>query len=414
MSRTRFSLVALAILVFGLSCTDVVQERPLVTRLDVEGYDFRIDFTSPPDTSVDVPFDVPPDDTRPDWQDTPDTTPDWRDTVPDWQPDWQDTHVDSGPDWQDTVQDIRPDVTGCTSDGMCPTGLRCRSMTGECVECLSDADCMTLSSRPLCDEGTGSCMAFDCTSDRQCNPPFTVCSNVGAPGTMGYCTPSCIPFQSSCPFMQWCFPSLTNPGIGACAPSQPAGSPTGGGCWVQEGWQGNCQDLNVCLPDTMGDICLGLCDPLALPGAPGDRCNANDGCLQLMVDDPSSPTGQTQTAWGICYPSCDFHAGIECAVAGQVCSPGELFESAVDLCIETQLLPEAALCENYGVYEGELCGANSACIDIAGWGQPGVRCWDLCIPTAAAPYGTINHPDCRRPDAQCAEMFAGTQFGLCI
>lgn len=67
-------------------------------------------------------------------------------------------------------------VTPCTSDGMCPNESLC-GPAHVCVECLTDQDCFDGRVGPTqpqeeCDTMSGQCA--ECTSDAQC-PPLSVC-----------------------------------------------------------------------------------------------------------------------------------------------------------------------------------------------------------------------------------------------
>lgn len=124
--------------------------------------------------------------------------------------------------------------------------------------------------------------------------------------------------------------------------------------------------------------------------------------------------------------SCDFpHCWLDpltpcppsppCSFTDKTCFMGELITSPPqDLCIDTPdtdpfPLPEFADCLAAGLLRGVPCGPSSLCVQLA----PGdVQCRDLCA-TSEGAFGTTNHPDCRRPEAVCADALFHPDFGLC-
>lgn len=104
-----------------------------------------------------------------------------------------------------------------------------------------------------------------------------------------------------------------------------------------------------------------------------------------------------------------------CSFTDKTCFMGELITSPPqDQCIDTPdtdpfPLPEFADCLTASLLRGIVCGPSSLCVQLA----PGdVQCRDLCA-TSEGPFGTNNHPDCRRPEAVCTDSLFHPDFGLC-
>lgn len=114
---------------------------------------------------------------------------------------------------------------------------------------------------------------------------------------------------------------------------------------------------------------------------------------------------------------CGFHASVGCSFAFKTCFMGELLNPVgLDLCLDTPNvtpfpLPEFADCIAAGLAAYDLCGANSVCLELIT--TPGVyECRDICA-TSAGAFGTY-HPDCRRADAICEDVFGNPSYGLCF
>ena len=289
----------------------------------------------------------------------------------------------------------------CDENTGCADGLIC--VGGEC--------------RPSCDpqaaEGAaGRCDETDgqqlCQTLQAGDPPTSI--------GIGACFDSCTPYTGvdktgeGCEMGEWCFPNLdfANDGFGQC---------TGDSGMGVEG--DACDENTLCQPGLLciSGECRVLCDPDAMPGAPGatdDVCpRMNDACNGLSQTDDMG--NSTPLNLGICQESCGYDEGMPMCSQGLSCVPQEITGGSVDTCgdlpnPEIELLGD---CTAAGLSQGQLCGPNSACLDLSqSGGPPGLVCYDLCRTNQGA-FNTTNHPDCRSSSATCAEVFQSTEFGLC-
>jgi uncharacterized repeat protein (TIGR01451 family) len=183
-------------------------------------------------------------------------------------------------------------VDGCrgTSEGICPTGQSCTSMDqtiGKCVACLTDAECGGAMSGKVCDLTTDQCVD-GCRGTGNGCPTGKACTSTNA--TIGQCvacltdadcgdassgkvcdltTDTCVPGcrgagGNGCPAGQQCSSSDTT--IGTCAQCQ-----TDGDC-------GSATSGMVCDDTTL--VCRGGCRGSGGNGCPdGQQCSSTDSTI---------------------------------------------------------------------------------------------------------------------------------------
>ncbi|MDF1562480.1 MAG: hypothetical protein P1V51_05520 [Deltaproteobacteria bacterium] len=266
----------------------------------------------------------------------------------------------------------------------------------------------------VCGDGVLSCVE-ECDDGNTlagdgCSATCTLCDPACAAGETCFgsvCARGCLPWgpaaDSGCAEGLRCFPAFQPNQSNYCLPAGTLaeGDPCGTG-------SEDCGAGLICIMVNAVDaVCRTLCASGSGPGDPG-ACVAGEGCTPLGLSDG------TRSSYGICEPSCSFHAPeAACSDPGQLCQPGEIYLSPFDPCLPT---PQAILaphdgCSAAGLSEGESCGAGAYCTTLPA--ATSVTCEFVCM-TSQGALGTTSHPDCPAPTDTCTDLFASTLFGLCV
>jgi hypothetical protein len=347
--------------------------------------------------------------------------------------------------------------------GTATLGLSCSTeLCQDGLVCLDLGD-----GNPTCNAtcwaGAGAGQPGACTGGEVCAP---LLSNATTPPQVlvyGFCQNGCTPFQTPdpCADGEWCEPNLLDPAVGECTAdtgtaavgdacgesAAPCCTPTPGlaGCaadptleacvcgadpfccageWdsvcvtaVVDACAGSCA-VSPGATCAAGGLCVGstcgqICDPGAAPPNPGS-CGAGAACVALY-------SGDIKLAAGVCQEVCDYHAGVDCGSAADVCWPGELFGLSFDPCIawpatwwpDAEGLPAGASCPAEFAQDGTMCQPNGVCIDLLADGN--LLCYEVCFVTEGA-LESDPHPDCTAPGpTQCSPLYGpNSAFGLCF
>lgn len=164
---------------------------------------------------------------------------------------------------------------GCTADSACVAPYpRCNIGTGQCVECLSNADC---GPGGACDS-TFACFASGCVNDTDCTAPTPRCETGN-----GVCV-ACFT-NADCGPSEVCNPNFTCSTVSGCTADASCAAPTPR-CEIGSGLCVECLDSLDC-PGTTCDLATNTC----VPGSAG--CATNAEC----------PNGQVCSA-GSCFDPC--------------------------------------------------------------------------------------------------------------
>ena len=285
---------------------------------------------------------------------------------------------------------------GCSSDGDCsdPTPF-CRPDGAECVECLDDAHC---DAGAVCDDGRCTVPA-ECQADDECDPG-QICVD-------GACHSGCRSARD-CPQDRICLPD-EGP-YGSCVACQA---------------DADCADGHICQDHDCVFFCSqdAHCSPQVCDRASGRCVECNDDgdctggahCLDHVCSD--SCQDDSDCADGLC----DLDSGrcVECLAKddcplGHLCSDG----ACVPGCESDRDCPDGQSCVE-GQCDGPLCQSNQDCSGATCVCEEGTCvlpppvcqseqdcCWgEICI------FGTCVEPECQSElDCDFMQLCAG---GLC-
>ena len=309
-----------------------------------------------------------------------------------------------------------PSLTGDDGlvDGLCvPSGEGTIPTGGDCTDdatgCQDGNTCITVDHDDICAAHCDMAV-LDPDEPGFCSTDYACAELNDVP--YGACYPGlCTPYTDDpdCSSDQWCYPSLLQSNVGQCSL---AGDILDGGECDQLTPETSCAAELLCVGGTCGVMCDPEADRSATPPAPG-TCLEGLGCQQVVTADAALDVG-------LCAPTCTpSHTGSSPACEeDEWCLYGALFGHEENYCspstlAEDEYLDELASCIEADLSEFQYCAQNSACLRVDIIGLPTeLTCYDFCR-TSEGPFDSAGHPDCRRPEAVCSQLFTSAEFGVC-
>lgn len=279
----------------------------------------------------------------------------------------------------------------------CTAGLFCAT-TGDCVQCLSDADCASAQSGTHCDTRPGSLTNFglcvECVVSSQCGSGMS-CDPAGD---------NCVPAGSEA----------------NCAANSEIYDPTSGAC-VDCLTSTDC-DAQLCDPVTLSCVdCLQPSDcPAAAPGCYQGvcgQCNISSDCPGSETCDNGACGCATDQACPTATPNCILDGGpgvcgcaatASCTGTNEICDPSQ---GAAGACVLSCNAPGGVCLADTDTGEGFCDTSSGLCVQCLTASQ----CTDpdspLCVSGNCAQCGA---------DTDCAALDAGMPYcslslgGLCV
>jgi hypothetical protein len=342
---------------------------------------------------------------------------------------------------------VAHECTGCTNSNQCENNANCNTMTGRCVQCVTDPDCAGVSGKPFCEGVSGTCveclLTSECRSEELARCETTPsspdrytcvgciaesdCSGKGLPGLCnvaggGICV-NCLGLGPSAD----CLLSGINLsrcqsgdcvvctqdedcGLFADAPDNAPVCKAGVGCV-------ECVDSDDCAakpgttvcktvagtnPDEgAGPAAVNTCvecteDEQCQLNAAASRCFNNE-CVPCAADaDCALVDSNGSDPGGIPLNLCDAGTCVECTgVRREICGVN-VCNSATKRCDNTRPLRSAALCDDC-VSDFE-CAEDARCVQQT---SGGTNIGFFCVPL---PTGTPPSCNPRRPFAGAAQL----------
>ncbi len=290
-----------------------------------------------------------------------------------------------------------PPPTGCTTAQCATTGKVCETLSGQCVECLSNDQCT----------GGKTCIQYQCIATSietiACSASNNPCTAAGkiCDFNRGVCT--------TCSVSGDCGPGKTC-SFGVCTNS--AGCSSQNDCGGQACYQGTCTSCTRDLQCQSGNrpLCdsnTGLCIDAQCTSA--THCSAGAGCLAGRC--------------GACSQNSHCRTGQRCDVATAQCIDSPTGTSTLgQTCINDATCGTGLFCNTTATpsYCTQTCIGNSAALThgcpsgfacIGGTGDlDGTR---LCIPAAKLPSTTPGQPFTTAPGDACPTSNT-CQTGICF
>jgi Cys-rich repeat protein len=283
----------------------------------------------------------------------------------------------------------------CTDDSVCGAGSHCANFCctpGKSGSCAKDADCSALPQTPVCDTGSGSCVA--CLNPRDCGAG-KICQNktcVALPGCSA--STDCTPPTPVC--------DVSHHACVECLDSTDCHNLNAPNCDATH----HCTATQQCRADT---DCAKPTPKCQLPGGHCVACLANTDCVDPLVCDPVQNICVQPAATG-CASDKDCASNL----SAPHCLPGSGGKPGVCVaCVDSTQCSPGQMCSATNTCVVKQCGADTDCAAAT------PRC-DLvasphacvaCLADKDCPNSGTCQPDhsCKAPapgcsaDADCAQ-----------